>query len=172
MHSSGFTGLIRIRPALNEDERGHLQRLAEADGTLRGTPTGRGDRDVPFAQLDWDVCAEGCCLSWNPGLEDSTMMAPTLRFVIDHLLRRGAKAEGRSGFDGFTFDHVLDGAVMGGEPWERELRLVEVVGNVVTERLLPGGCSAVEARTPVRTSGVTRRGKLPKNVIEFRPRRA
>ncbi len=100
------------------------------------------------------------------------MMLPTLRFVIEHLLCSGAKAEGRAGFDGFTFDHVLDGAVLGSNPWDQELRLVEVVGNTVSERLLPRGCDVVEACAPARTSGVTRRGKLPKNVIEFRPRRA
>lgn len=169
---SGFTGHVRIQPALNEPEGDHLRALADADGTLRGTPTGRGDRDVPFAQLDWDVCADGCCLTWNPGLEESRMMAPTLRFVIDHLLRRGAKAEGRAGFEGFTFDHVLDGAVLGGDLWDRELRLMEVVANSVTERMLPRGCAASLGQAPTRTSGLTRRGKLPKNVIEFRPRRA
>ena len=104
-----FTGHIRITPALNEVERAHLLQLADSRGTLRGTPTGRGDRDVPFARMWWEVCASGCCLSWNPDLEESQLMLPTLRFLIDHLLRPGAKAEGHALFGGFTFDHVLDG---------------------------------------------------------------
>lgn len=104
----GFTGHIGVRPALNEVERAHLAQLADSRGTLRGTPTGRGDRDVPFARLGWEVCAGGCCLTWNPDLELSAMMVPTLQFLIDHLLRRGARAEGHASLDGFTFDHVLE----------------------------------------------------------------
>lgn len=168
----GFTGHIRIRPALNEVERAHLVQLADARGTLRGTPTGRGDRDVPFARLGWEVCSAGCCLTWNPALELSAMMVPTLRFLIDHLLRRGARAEGHAAFDGFTFDHVLEGAVLGRVPYDPEARLVDVVGNAVTERVLPRACGAVEVRPSTPPTGRKRRTRLPANVIEFRPRRA
>lgn len=171
-HDLGFTGHIRIQPALNEAERLHLRQLTESAGTLRGTPTGRGDRDVPFARMGWEVCSGGCCLAWNPGLEASQMMVPTLRFLVDHLLRRGAKGEGRAAFESFTFDHVLDGAVMGSPASAGESRLVEVVGNVVTERALPASCGAEVATASRRSTGRTRRGRLPANVIEFRPRRA
>lgn len=170
---SGFTGHIRIQPALNEAERTFLADLVDSDRTLRGTPTGRGDRDVPFARLAWEVCADGCCLTWNVDLEMSAMMQPSLSFLIDHLLRRGAKGEGRPAFAGFGFDHVLDGAVMGSAPGEPTARLVEVTGNVVSERLLPSPCVGMQDKAPaIRSTGRTRRGKLPANVIEFRPRRA
>lgn len=169
---TGSTGRIRIQPALNESECVHLGVVADSEGTLRGTPTGRGDRDVPFARLGWEVCSGGCCLTWNPDLELSEMMRPTLQFLIDHLLRRGAKAEGRAGFDCFTFNHVLDGAVMGGFEWEPLTRLIEVSGNVVTERLLPATCGGDAAKLSTRTTGRTQRGRLPANVIQFRPRRA
>ena len=168
----GFTGHVRVEPPLNEAERAHLGALAAAHGTLRGTPTGRGDGDVPFARLGWEVCAGGCCLTWDSDLESSGQLLPTVRFLIDHLLRRGAKAEGRRGFEGFTFDHVLDGAVMGRARDDQEARLVEVHGNVASERLLSPACEAVSAEPPARTTGRTRRGRLPANVIEFRPRRA
>lgn len=171
-HDPGFTGHIRIQPALNETERAHLARLADSRGTLRGTPTGRGDRDVPFARLGWEACSGGCCLTWNPSLEASGMMVPTLRFLIDHLLRRGARAEGRVASEGFTFDHVLEGAVMGRSPGDAEARLIDVVGSAVSERLLPPACGAVEATPSTRLTGRTRRGRLPANVIELRPRRA
>lgn len=171
-HGTGFTGHIRVRPALNEAERLHLRALADADGTLRGTPTGRGDRDVPFARMGWEVCAGGCCLTWDPALEGAGMMLPTLRFLIDHLLRRGARGEGRTGLEGFTFDHVLDGAVMGGFALEAGSRLVEVEGNVAKERLLPPSCDQVLGEASTRSTGRTRRGRLPANVIQFRPRRA
>lgn len=171
-HDSGFAGHLRIRPALNATERDHLRALAGSGGTLRGTPTGRGDREVPFAWLGWEVCEGGCCLTWSPGLEDARMMLPTLRFLVDHLLGRGARAQGRAGFEGFTFDHVLEGVVLGCAARDVESRLVEVVGDSVTERLLPRGCPAGGVRAPVRATGHTRRGKLPQNVIEFRPRGA
>ncbi|WP_297625015.1 hypothetical protein [Nocardioides sp.] len=170
--SSGYTGHLRIQPALNQAERDHLRAVADSGGTLRGTPTGRGDSDVPFARLAWEACSSGCCLTWNPHLEESRMMLPTLQFLVDHLLRRGAKAEGRVGFGAFTFDHVLDGAVMGQSVLDPEMRLVEVAGNAASERVLPRGCDANEVDAPLRTAGRTRRGSLPKNVIEFRPRRA
>jgi hypothetical protein len=167
-----FTGHIRIRPALNEVERAHLLQLADSRGTLRGTPTGRGDRDVPFARMRWEVCASGCCLTWNPDLEDSRTMLPTLRFLIDHLLRPGAKAEGHALFGGFTFDHVLDGVVLGRTALDPQARLIEVAANVVSERVLPRGCVDTQLQPLRRSTGTTRRGRLPANVIEFRPRRA
>ena len=39
-------------------------------------------------------------------------------------------------------------------------------------RLLPPACGAVEATPSTRLTGRTRRGRLPANVIELRPRRA
>lgn len=171
-HDSGFTGHIRIQPALNEAERGVLGTLVDSDRTLRGTPTGRGDRDVPFAHLAWEVCEDGCCLTWNAGLEASPMMAPTLAFLVDHLFRRGAKGEGRPAYGEFTFDHVMDGAVMGRAPGDTADRLVEVAGNSVSERMLPPSCDGLQDEPATRSNGRTRRGRLPANVIAFRPRRA
>lgn len=159
-----FAGCIRVRPALNEAERAVLRDLLDSDGTLRGTPTGRGDATVPFARLAWEACRDGCCLEWNGG-EDSRWMLASLRFVVDHLLRPGAKAEGRPGFADFTFDHVLAGAVVGRHPWERGTHLVEVTDNVVTGRALPRPCGA-------RQSPLAQRDTRPDNVIVFRPRRA
>ena len=97
-----FIGCIQVRPPLNEVERGYLLELLDSDGTLRGTPTGRGDTEVPFARLGWEVCRDGCCLEWDATAEDAKWMVETLRFVVDHLLRAGAKGEGRPQFDGFT----------------------------------------------------------------------
>ena len=157
MHES--TGCIRIRPALNEAERSYLADLADSPGTLRGTPTGRGDSTVPFAHLAWEVCPDGCCLTWNPAAERASMMLPSLRFLVDHLLRAGAVGEGRQPFVGFSFDHVLDGVVAGAG------RVVEVSANRVSERELARPCAGVKRSRP-------RRQPLPANVIELRPRRA
>ena len=160
-----FVGCIQIRPALNDAEQSVLLELLDSDGTLRGTPTGRGDTTVPFARLAWEACPDGCCLEWN-GEEDSKWMLESLRFVVDHLLRPGAKAEGHPRFAGFTFDHVLSGAVVGRSPWERGTRFVMVTDNAVTGRVVPQPCGVPMARP------LAQRGKRPDNVIVFRPRRA
>ena len=173
-------GCIRIQPALNDAEQDFLLDLLDSGRTLRGTPTGRGDASVPFAHLAWEVCPDGCCLEWNPDLEDATWMADSLRFVVDHLLRPGAKAEGRARFSAFTFDHVLDGAVMG-RTHAGQVRLVEVADNVVRGREVRGSCDDALAaqqrfrpdRAPATRPDAARPERaLPPNVIEFRPRRA
>lgn len=160
-------GCIRIQPALNDAERGFLLDLLDSDGTLRGTPTGRGDSDVPFARLAWEVCPDGCCLEWDPDGEDARWMAESLRFVVDHLLRAGAKAQGRKRFEEFTFDHVASGAVMGRTYADRSAWLVTVTANEVSARQVPAPCDDQPAR-PL----ATRAAHHHDNVIELRPRRA
>ncbi|MBL0749278.1 hypothetical protein [Nocardioides baculatus] len=162
-----FIGCIQVRPPLNEVERGYFLELLDSDRTLRGTPTGRGDADVPFARLGWEVCRDGCCLEWDTTAEDAKWMVETLRFVIDHLLRDGARAQGRARFDGFGFDHVLSGAVMGRGPGDRTTHFVTVADNVVHGRAVPEHC-VVHVPRPRAASSRTR----ATNVIEFRPRRA
>lgn len=154
-----FTGCLRIRPALNEVERAWFCAAADSGRTLRGTTIGRGDKAVPFAHLAWEVCRDGCCLTWDPTAERPSMMLPSLHFLVDHLLRDGAKGEGSPHLTGFTFDHVLDGVVTGAG------RVVEVSANHVSERTLTQSCAGAKA-----TRGQPR--KLPANVIELRPRRA
>ena len=167
MTSPDFSGCLQVRPALNDAEQSALLALLDSDGTLRGTPTGRGDTTVPFARLAWEVCPEGCCLTWNSE-EDSRWMQETLRFVVDHLLRRGAKGEGHPSCRGFTFDHVLNGAVVGRAPWERGTRFVTVTDNLVSGGVLSRPCGVPPARPLATRSGT----KRPDNVIVFRPRRA
>ncbi len=165
MTNDDFIGSIQVRPPLNEAEVAYLLALLDSDGTLRGTPTGRGDTGVPFARLAWAVCFEGCCLVWNSE-EDSKWMVESLRFVVDHLLRSGAKAEGHPRFAEFTFDHELSGAVMGRSPCDRSIRFVTVADNIVTGRAVPEPCDEVRVQ-PMRSGR-----KRPDNVIELRPRRA
>lgn len=163
-----FIGCIRIQPALNAAECDFLIDVLDSDRTLRGTPTGRGDADVPFARLAWEPCPGGCCLEWNPYLEDPSWMVESLRFVVDHLLRPGAKGEGHPKLAGFTFDHVASGAVVGRGLGQRATRIVRVEANEVTGTLVPAPCEEVTAASrPARSLG----GQFD-NVIEFRPRRA
>ena len=48
-----FIGCIRIQPALNDAEQDFLADLLDSGRTLRGTPTGRGVAEVPFAHLGY-----------------------------------------------------------------------------------------------------------------------
>lgn len=161
-------GCIRVEPPLNEDERDYFLDLLDSAGTLRGTPTGRGDRDVPFARMAWVVCADGCCLEWDPGAEDARWMAATLCFVVDHLLKPGAKAEGRGRFSGFTFDHLVSGVAVGSADDDSTLVLVQADANVVTERVYDAPCDALPDGQRAAASSVD----PPPNVIAFRPRGA
>ena len=162
-----FIGCIQVRPALNEVERGYFLELLDSDRTLRGTPTGRGDHQVPFARMGWEVCRDGCCLEWDATAEDARWMVKTLRFVVHHLLGPGAKGQGRSRFEGFTFDHVLSGAVMGRGPGDRTTHVVTVADNVVRGGAVPEHCVVRVPRPRAETTG-----RRPANVIVFRPRRA
>lgn len=176
MHDPRFIGCIRVEPPLNDDEVDFLLALSDSGRTLRSTPTGRGNSDVPFARLAWEVCSDGCCLSWDGALEATQWMRPSLRFLVDHLFRDGAEGTGRHQFEAFTFDHVLDGIVIGQREHEVDVTLVEVTDNAVTGRLVPGPCSAAPAHSAPtkrpKPPPPKRAGPRPTNVVEFRPRRS
>lgn len=167
MHDDVFLGRISVRPPLNEAERGYLVGLADSSRTLRGTPTGRGDDGVPFAHLAWEPCAAGCCLTWS-GREWSRNMQPSLRFLVDHLFKPGARAAGHKHFTDFTCDHVLDGSVAGQRHDDDRIYLAEVSANRVGGRSMEKTCaSSAQLPAPRR-----RPPPRPANVIEFRPRGA
>jgi hypothetical protein len=162
-----FLGCIKVRPALNDVERDFLHDLRDSDRTLRGTPTGRGDTAVPFARLAWEPCPDGCCLQWDPHLEDPKWMVESLRFVVDHLLRPGAKGEGHPKLTGFTFDHVASGTVVGRSPGRAATQMVTVQDNEVSGSVVPAPCDEPVTTQPQRSHG----GRFD-NVVELRPRRA
>lgn len=165
MDDNVFLGRIVVRPPLNEAERDYLFDLAHSSSSLRGTPTGRGDDSVPFAHLAWESCADGCCLTWS-GLEWTRNMLPSLRFLVDHLFKPGAKAAGHKRFTDFTCDHMLDGVVAAKRYDDDRLYVAEVSANRV------GGGSSAPACAQEGSAPKPRRRPRPANVIEFRPRRA
>ncbi|WP_439937051.1 hypothetical protein ACS3YM_14050 [Nocardia sp. N13] len=172
-YDTDFIGSIRVSPPLGDDEIDVLLDLADSQRTLRGTPTGRGNAEVPFARMAWDVCLDGCCLWWT-GEEDDKWIGPSLAFMVDHWFRHGAVGEGHPRLAAFTFDHVLDGvvAVRGRD----RSTLVEVSSNVVTWRLVDEPCDGFVLRVPPGSEpsgGREPKGRpLPSNVIDLRSRRA
>lgn len=63
-------------------------------------------------------------------------MEPWLRYVIDHFLKTGAEASGDTRFSGFTFDHVLNGTLVGCRRDNKELFAIRATDNVVTRTVL------------------------------------
>lgn len=167
MEQNAVLGRIEVRPPLNAAERDYLLDLAGSTSTLRGSPTGRGDRSVPFAHLAWEPCGAGCCLTWT-ATERSQHLLASLRFVVDHLLKPGAKAAGHPRFADFTCDHVLDGVVAATGGGDDRVHVAEVTANRVSGRSGQSACATAGTAPLVRS----RPRPTPTNVIEFRPRRA
>ena len=118
-HPTDFLGHVDIAPVLNEDEIGYLTAL----GASR--------------RLRWMPGWTGCCLSLD-GAERCDEPVAWLRYAIAHFLKPGASAS-RSGlarFSGFTFDHRLDGMVVGCRRDTKELTAITVRANRVTTRTL------------------------------------
>jgi len=61
-----------------------------------------------------------------------------LRYLIDHFLKPGARASrtGDPRFAGFTFDHVLEGMVVGCRRDNKELFMISVAANGVRQQIL------------------------------------
>ena len=163
-----FNGCIRVSPPLNQAEADFIHDLALSGRTLRGTPLGRGDREVPYARSAWRPCGGRCCLAWD-GRQEAELMVPTLTFLVSHVLGAGAKAAGHRRFRDFTCDHVLSGVVAGrayGEPLGRWVMVVDdrVSGGELGEPCESGGETSSQPGSEVRPR--------PANVIDFRPRGA
>ena len=95
-------------------------------------------------------------------------MQLSLRFLLDHLLRAGAKAAGHKHFGGFTFDHVLDGTIVGKRYDDDRVYVAEVTANRVGGRSFEPACEQIAASTYELICPQP----PPDNVIELRPRRA
>ena len=108
--SSDFVGHIDIEPPLNDSEIAYLLAFAASRRYDRGDPyevpgnpraeLGDGPVDESYNRppegqpdlwCDWQVCWDGCCITWS-GKEKSYAMEPWLRYVIDHWHPRGMQA--------------------------------------------------------------------------------
>lgn len=172
-YTTDFIGHIDIDPALNQDEIEYLTAFSESrrfdrvEGpyAVPGNPAaenqaGRADIDndrysrcapgQPQLWCQWAPCWDGCCLSFD-GNEKFYEPIAWLRYLIAHFLKPGAAAS-RSGlpaFDGFTFDHRLDGMVVGCRRDTKQLFSINVSRNRVTERTLRPGLQEYVGREPL-----------------------
>jgi hypothetical protein len=153
-YTTDFIGHIDIAPALNGEEIAYLtafsssRRCARPGGpyAVPGNPraeelTTEVSNRVPDGQpgywCNWVPCWDGCCLAYN-GHEKFYGSILWLRYLIEHFLKPGAEAS-RSGerwFEGFTFDHVLEGLVVGCRRDNKELFAIHVSDNQVREDIL------------------------------------
>lgn len=160
-YTTDFIGHVDIEPRLNDSEIEYLTAFAASRRFDRpggpyavpGNPRADDDRaDVPTEQYNrtapgqpqlwcqWVPCWDGCCLSFD-GMEKFYAPIPWLRYLIDHFLRPGALAaeSGEDWFRDFTFDHRLDGMIVGCRRDNKELFSIKVTDNVVSEEILRPG---------------------------------
>lgn len=155
--TTDFIGHVDIQPALNRSEIAYLTAFAQSrrfdrpggpydvPGNPRAeesaaVPSDRRNRVAPGQPelwCSWVPCWDGCCLAFS-GDEKFHRPVEWLRYLIAHFLKPGALASKSEvhWFREFTFDHVLDGVVVGCRRDNKELFSVTVTGNRVRERVL------------------------------------
>jgi hypothetical protein len=92
---------------------------------------------MPGLWCPWTCCDDGCCLVWD-SVEKPYAPVPWLRYLIDTFLRPGATLAGDPAAvaRGLTFDHVLNGMIVGERRETGELFALEVINNEVARRTL------------------------------------
>jgi len=107
-------------------------------------------RASPGFWCDWVPCWDGCCLSYY-GVEKFYRSAEWLRYLIDIFLRPGAVAStaGHPLLAGFSFDHHLDGIVVGCRRNDKQMVALRVQDNDVAEVVLAPGDPRYQDRPPL-----------------------
>lgn len=156
--TTDFVGYLTIDPPLNDTEIDYLDAFGRSRRCIRkgdeydvpdnpgveestrhniddyNTPPGR----QPNLWCDWTVGLDGETLTWN-GTEKSYSMTDWLAYLVDHFLKPGAEVAGDPRFGGFTFDHQLNGTVVGCRRDNGELFAIRVSDNhVEREVMMPG----------------------------------
>ncbi|MEU8927085.1 hypothetical protein AB0D10_40235 [Kitasatospora sp. NPDC048545] len=138
-YTTTFTGRIAVEPPLGAQEIAYLRKFAHtrrmdrANGPYHVGGTGFAgqghDADIrdfnkppagqPGLWCKWEPTDDGAAIEWN-GCEKFYDSSEWMAYLIDHFLKPGARARGEAGFEGFTFDHVLNGVIdaQGEEAWD------------------------------------------------------
>lgn len=158
-----YLGHVRIEPPLSPAEveflnsfhqtrhSGDLHPLDVAAHPTDNEPTGADDAynrvatGMPGLWCPWTSCDEGCCLRWD-GAEKPYAPDQWLVYLIDTFLDRGAALSGEPAASrlGLTFDHVLNGMLVGERRETLELFALEVRDNEVVRRTLVAGREGVD----------------------------
>lgn len=167
-YRTDFIGHVEVRPGLNQAEVAYLlaftrsRRWRRPEGPYavpaspyEPEPLASRSWHVPAPGqptlwCDWAPCWDGCCLTWE-GDERFGGVGTWLGYLVDHFLKPGAVAS-RTGdplFSGFTFDHVLDGMVVGCRRDNKQLFAVSVHGNRVREEILRSGDRRLRSMAPL-----------------------
>ncbi|MEV6212624.1 hypothetical protein [Kitasatospora sp. NPDC051914] len=129
-YTTEFTGRVGIVPPLNQAETAYLRTFAATRRMDRergpyfvgGTGYAGQGRDLdirdynhppagqPGLWCHWVPTEDGTALEWD-GREKFYSATEWMAYLIDHFLRSQGEAEGQPGFEGFTFDHVLNGVI-------------------------------------------------------------
>ena len=158
-----YLGHVRIEPPLSPAEveflngfhqTRHCGDLAPLDVAAHPTDNeprvavaayNRVATGMPGLWCPWTSCDEGCCLRWD-GAEKPYAPDRWLVYLIDMFLRQGATMSDDPAALGLglTFDHVLDGMLVGERRETSELFALEVRGNQVVRRTLVPGREGVD----------------------------
>jgi hypothetical protein len=154
-YTTDFIGHIDITPGLNEAEQAYLSAFSltrhydRKEGPYYVPPnpyanqvsddrerTNRVAPGQPQLWCRWVPCWDGCCIALDG---EEKIYEPTrwLDYLVQHFLAPGAEAS-RSGlelFEDFTFDHHLDGLVVGCRRDNKELFEITVEDNVISQHV-------------------------------------
>ena len=100
---------------------------------------------LPGLWCPWTCCDDGCCLCWDGG-EKPYAPDQWLTYLLDTFLRPGAALADDPTAQrlGLTFDHVVNGMIVGERRETGELFALEVVGNELMRRTLVPGRDGVD----------------------------
>lgn len=150
-----YLGRARIEPPLSPEEVDFLKSFGRTrhygDGTALDVAEHPADNDrtgdvdsynrtapgMPGLWCPWTCCDEGCCLLWDGG-EKPYAPQRWLTYLIDTFLRPGAALadDPSARARGLTFDHVLNGMIVGERRETTELFALQVRDNKVRRRTL------------------------------------
>lgn len=150
-----YLGRARIEPPLSSEEVAFLKSFSSTrhcgDRTALDVAEHPADNErsgdidaynrtaagMPGLWCPWTCCDEGCCLHWDHA-EKPYAAAAWLCYLIDTFLRPGARLsddpEARA--RGLTFNHVLNGVIVGERRETGELFALEICDNALEVRTL------------------------------------
>ena len=150
-----YLGRARIEPPLSPDEVDFLKSFGRTrhygSSTALDVAEHPADNDrigdvdtynrvaqgMPGLWCPWTCCDEGCCLHWDGG-EKPYAPQQWLTYLIDTFLRPDAELadDPSARAIGLTFDHVLNGMIVGERRETTELFALVVRNNKVRRRTL------------------------------------